>query len=118
KDNIHFTIGSDEYNGVTKDQYGNVRPVVTRSFTSFSQAAEENGQSRIYLGIHWSFDKVQGINCGKSIANYIFGHSLLPVHSDAIVAAPQPAAATVTTSGTSPTGDLLGDQTASDFWVL
>ena len=39
-DKISFTIGSDEFNGITKDQNGNVRPVVTRSFTSFSQAEE------------------------------------------------------------------------------
>jgi hypothetical protein len=32
-----------------------------RSFSSLSQAEEENGQSRIYLGIHWSFDKTEGI---------------------------------------------------------
>ena len=78
-DNIHFTLGSDEFNGVTRDQFNVVRPVVTRSFHSFSQAAEENGQSRIYLGIHWSFDKVQGINLGDSVADYVFGNFLRPV---------------------------------------
>jgi membrane-associated phospholipid phosphatase len=76
--NISFTLHSDEFNGITTDQNGNVRPVVTRSYTSFSQAAEENGQSRIYLGIHWSFDKVQGIAQGKKIADYIFQNYLLP----------------------------------------
>jgi hypothetical protein len=81
-DNIHFTIGSDEFNGVTTDQYGNVRPVVTRSFDSFSAAAEENGQSRIYLGIHWSFDKVEGIKQGTSIADYIFANTLTRRHGD------------------------------------
>jgi hypothetical protein len=80
RDDIHFTIGSDEFNGVTKDQNGVVRPVVFRSFDSFSQAAEENGQSRIYLGIHWVFDKVQGITCGDHVADYIFAHSLQPRH--------------------------------------
>jgi hypothetical protein len=75
-DHISFTIGSDEFNGVTLDQNGVVRPVVTRSYTSFSQAAEENGQSRIYMGIHWSFDKVQGIDLGDEIADYVFGHFL------------------------------------------
>jgi hypothetical protein len=70
-DNISFTIHSDEFNGATVDQNGQVRPVLTRSFTSFSQAAEENGQSRIYLGIHWNFDKVQGIAQGDKIADYI-----------------------------------------------
>jgi hypothetical protein len=82
RDNIHFTIGSDEFNGVTRDQNGVVRPVVTRSFDSFSAAAEENGQSRIYLGIHWSFDKVQGIACGDSIADYVFAHLLRPAEDD------------------------------------
>jgi hypothetical protein len=77
-DQVHFTIGSDEFNGVTRDQLGHVRPVVTRSFDSFSQAAEENGQSRIYLGIHWSFDKVEGIQLGDSVADYVFSHFLRP----------------------------------------
>ena len=31
---------------------------------SLSQAEEENGQSRIYLGIHWSFDKTAGHRAG------------------------------------------------------
>jgi hypothetical protein len=78
RDDISFTIGSDEFNGVTRDQNGVVRPVVFRSFASFSQAAEENGQSRIYLGIHWAFDKVQGIAQGDAIADYVFGHLLRP----------------------------------------
>ena len=36
-------------------------------FTSLSQAEEENGQSRIYLGIHWSFDKTEGITQGRQV---------------------------------------------------
>jgi hypothetical protein len=77
-DHVHFTIGSDEFNGVTTDQFGNVRPVVRRSFDRFSQAAEENGQSRIYLGIHWRFDKVEGINLGTRVADHVFSHFLRP----------------------------------------
>ena len=52
---------SDEFNGVTRDHNGTVRPIVIRTFSSLSQAEEENGQSRIYLGIHWHFDAVEGI---------------------------------------------------------
>ena len=77
-DHVSFTIGSDEFNGHTLDQYGNVRPVVKQHFTSFSQAAEQNGQSRIYLGIHWSFDKVQGIKLGTEIADFVFRHFMEP----------------------------------------
>src|SRR5262249_7890862 len=77
-DNITFTFISDEFNGVTRGADGQVRPVVTRTFHSFSQAAEENGQSRIYLGIHWSFDKVYGIQAGSAIADYAFATLLRP----------------------------------------
>lgn len=75
-DNIPFSFQSDEFNGVTTDQNGSVRPRVTRSFTSLSQAAEENGQSRIYLGIHWSFDKTAGIAAGNAIADNAFKNFL------------------------------------------
>jgi len=78
-DNIAFTFVSDEFNGVTKDNAGNVRPYMPRSFSNFSQAEEENGQSRIYLGIHWSFDKTQGIAQGRNVANYVFDHAFTPV---------------------------------------
>ena len=77
-DNIAFTFTSDEFNGVTRDDSGNVRPLRPRSFSSFSQAEEENGQSRIYLGIHWSFDKTQGIAQGRNVANFVFTHAFTP----------------------------------------
>jgi hypothetical protein len=82
RDDIHFTIVSDEFNSKTVDQFGNVRPLLPRSYASFSQAREENGQSRIYLGIHWHFDKVQGIEEGNDIADYVFAHLLRPRHDD------------------------------------
>ena len=50
-----------------------------RSFTSLSQAEEENGQSRIYLGIHWSFDKTAGIAQGRRVADYVFTHAFRPL---------------------------------------
>jgi hypothetical protein len=77
-DRIPFTFVSDEFNGVTRDNAGNVRPLVRRSFSSLSQAEEENGQSRIYLGIHWSFDKTEGIAQGRRVADYVFKNMLRP----------------------------------------
>jgi hypothetical protein len=87
RDNIAFSWTSDEFNGKTRDQFGNVRPVVTRSYTSFSQAAFENAQSRIYLGIHWTFDRDQGLRQGKEIGDYVFQHVLLPLGRSATAAA-------------------------------
>jgi len=70
---------SDEFNGVTRDNSGNVRPIVSRSFSSLSQAEEENGQSRIYLGIHWSFDKREGIAQGRRVADYVFANAFTSI---------------------------------------
>ncbi len=74
-DNMPFTFVSDELNGETVANDGTVRPLVPRSFTSFSQAEEENGQSRVYLGIHWEFDKTQGIAQGRKVADYVFDNA-------------------------------------------
>jgi hypothetical protein len=78
-DAIPFTFTSDELNGVTEDSDGNPRPLLPRSFASLSEAEEENGQSRIYLGIHWSFDKTAGIAQGRRIADYVFTHAFRPL---------------------------------------
>ena len=80
-DRIRFTFVSDEFNGVTRDNQGNVRPLKPRSFNSLSEAEEENGQSRIYLGIHWAFDKSEGISQGRNIADYVFSHIFTPLHT-------------------------------------
>jgi membrane-associated phospholipid phosphatase len=47
-------------------------PGVQRSFSSFSQAAEEAGQSRVYGGIHWQFDNQAGLAAGRALADNAF----------------------------------------------
>ncbi|HXJ59501.1 MAG TPA: chloroperoxidase [Verrucomicrobiae bacterium] len=80
-DDIAFTFVSDELNGVTLDNNRNVRPLIPRSFSSLSEAEEENAQSRIYLGIHWSFDK-RSITQGNHVADYVFEHTFTPLQQD------------------------------------
>jgi hypothetical protein len=79
-DNIAFTFVSDEFNGQTRDNNGNIRAYRPRSFSNLSQAEEENGQSRIYLGIHWAFDKTEGIAQGRRVGDYVFDHAFRPTH--------------------------------------
>jgi hypothetical protein len=79
-DRVTFTFTSDEFNGSTVGNDGQVRPLLPRTFTSFSQAEEENGQSRIYLGIHWSFDKTEGIRQGRRIADYVYANAFQRVN--------------------------------------
>lgn len=66
-DAVAFSTGSDGL------------PGVTRSFTSFSQAAEEAGQSRIYGGIHWQFDNQAGLESGRALADLVFFSQLQPI---------------------------------------
>lgn len=82
-DHIRFTFVSDEFNGVTVGNDGQVRPFLPRTFKRLSEAEEENGQSRIYLGIHWSFDKTEGIAQGRKVADYVFENAFRRVdHND------------------------------------
>jgi len=79
-DRVSFTFTSDEFNGETVGNDGQVRPLLPRSFTRLSQAEEENGQSRIYLGIHWAFDKTAGIQQGRRIADFVFANAFQRVN--------------------------------------
>jgi Ca2+-binding RTX toxin-like protein len=45
--------------------------VADRTFRSFTQAAEESGMSRIYGGIHFSFDNTAGLTSGDQIGRYV-----------------------------------------------
>jgi membrane-associated phospholipid phosphatase len=76
-DSMRFTFVSDEYNGITRNNQGRVRPRLPRSYSSLSQAEEENGQSRIYLGVHWRFDKTAGITLGRRVADFVYQRGLV-----------------------------------------
>jgi peroxidase len=83
RDQISFSFVSDELNGQTIDADGSVRPLVERSFDSLTEAKLENGQSRIYLGIHWAIDSEAGIEIGDSVADYVFANAMKAKTSDA-----------------------------------
>jgi len=61
-DRMTFTMGSDE------------EPGTHETFHRLSAAAEQNGISRIYLGIHYIFDKTAGITEGDAVGNYDYQH--------------------------------------------
>jgi hypothetical protein len=56
-------------------------PGVFRSFQSLKACADEVGMSRIYGGIHFSFDNVEGKKSGQAIGQYIATNYLLPNES-------------------------------------
>jgi hypothetical protein len=52
---------------------------VVRSFSSFSQAAEENARSRVLVGIHFTKACNEGVEHGRKIAQHTFVHYLRPL---------------------------------------
>ncbi len=42
----------------------------TRSFKRFSEAAMECGMSRVYLGIHFRYDSLEGVKLGTEIGTH------------------------------------------------
>ncbi len=78
QDEIPFTFVSDEWNGVTVDQFGRTRALIPRDFDSLSLAAAENAASRVFNGVHWRFDGSEGVRAGNAIADYVFDNLLRP----------------------------------------
>jgi hypothetical protein len=82
-----LTLVSDEFNGVNRNNRGTVRTRHARAFKDgLWQMIMENGLSRVFLGVHWSFDafginddgdldlskRLGGIPLGFDIAENIF----------------------------------------------
>jgi hypothetical protein len=72
-------FGTDNIAFSTETESPFLAPGTTRSFNSFSEAAEEAGMSRIYGGIHWMDDNLDGAALGSNIGNYISSNFLQPV---------------------------------------
>lgn len=51
-------------------------PGISRSYQSFSQAAHENAQSRVYAGIHFRSACTHGLRVGEKIGAFAFKHYL------------------------------------------
>ena len=68
KDHFDFNVTSE------------VLPGVSRSFTSFSAAAEEATLSRIFAGVHFRSDLTTGHRLGRQVADFVLDNFLTPVH--------------------------------------
>ena len=65
--NIAFTLPSED-------------PLVAaRQFDSFSEAAQESADSRLYGGIHWRFDNEDGLTAGMQVGQFVADSFFEPV---------------------------------------
>lgn len=69
-------FGSDNYS-FTETSGG-----FTRSFTSFSQAAQEGADSRVYGGIHFRTACEDALRQGQQVGRHVANHYLKAVHND------------------------------------
>ncbi|MFE9699664.1 DNRLRE domain-containing protein [Streptomyces sp. NPDC006270] len=60
-DDITFTATTEDPNAVG----------VTRTFSSFSAAANENAVGRVWLGVHYDWDGTEGVSSGADAAAYV-----------------------------------------------
>jgi hypothetical protein len=49
----------------------------TRDFQNFDEAAKECAMSRVYLGIHFRYDSIEGNKLGKRIGEYVRANYLV-----------------------------------------
>jgi hypothetical protein len=68
RDHLDFTLTSEVLTGVE------------RSFASFSAAAAEASQSRIFAGVHFRSDLTSGDRLGRDVADFVLDHFLTRRH--------------------------------------
>lgn len=66
-DNVSFTLPSQS------------PAFAARSYTSLSQMASESAASRLYGGIHWTFDNNVGLTAGTAVGEFVVDNFLRPV---------------------------------------
>lgn len=71
--NTTFTVHTDD---------PNARGVV-RTYTSFTAAANEMAESRVYLGVHYQFDSDDGLSSGNAVGTNAMS-ALLPTHCSTV----------------------------------
>ena len=54
----------------------------TRSYAGFNVMADEQDRSRVYGGIHFTFDQTAGQSAGRNVANFVFLNFMKPRCND------------------------------------
>ena len=75
-ENVAFATRSDGHTGMPQRP---LATLTTRHFDSVWEAAEEAGISRVYGGIHFSFDNTAGLSAGDAIGLYVANHLLTAI---------------------------------------
>lgn len=77
-DHTPFAFVSDEFNGMNRDVYGNIRPLRPATFSSLTDAESSCAESRIWIGVHWQSDGDQGVAQGRNVGRHVLETFALP----------------------------------------
>jgi membrane-associated phospholipid phosphatase len=77
--NVNFAVRADKGSSGAWPPADDVSQLAVRTFTGFHAAALEAGMSRIYGGIHFSFDNAAGLRSGKAIGELVIAEALKPI---------------------------------------
>lgn len=69
-------FGTDEMVFVVPTADPHLLPGWTRTMHSFSQAENENADSRIFIGVHWRFDCDDALRVGHHVGDWIYDNYL------------------------------------------
>ncbi len=78
-DAFPFSMNTSEVNKAGPFSENIPMDPANRSFMSFSEAAYECSMSRIYLGIHFRYDSIEGNQLGNKVGDYVIQHVLQPI---------------------------------------
>jgi len=87
---------------------------VTRSYNGFWAAADEQTRSRVYGGIHFSFDSVAGQQIGADVGGYVTDNFLTPRGTNSSFSSVQ----VPETAATAPTGGSNTDRIGGGIYNL
>ncbi len=77
---LALVFGSDDFDfSITSSTAPNG---AVRSYHSFSEAAEECGMARVWVGFHFQTAVTHGFNQGKQVGRFAFEHCLRPVKNN------------------------------------
>ena len=77
-ENAGFTFVSDEYNGLNRNDRGQLQPFLPQYFPNMTSAEAQNGESRIWIGVHWQFDDDMGVIEGHSVGDWVDANAFQP----------------------------------------
>jgi hypothetical protein len=75
---LALALGTNDVPVTATWRQSNGQPDVVHHFTTLSDVAQQQADSRIYGGIHYRFDNEAGQTAGRAVAEYVFANFMAP----------------------------------------